>query len=156
VTQTEIQVAWPHPQPAGAGVHTAYKIRYKKDSELWNTAYSYNIPDVTNISTEHLSADGSQIRYTIDKLDQGTSYNFEITAVCHADQAKANKPIKGTTLEPDNECGAGECDRSSTIPIASLSVGDVIDVADYTMTIEELTPEGGDRYSGKGLAELPM
>ena len=158
-TETELQISWPHPQPSTNGQHSSYVLRYKEGSQLWGDAYTVNLPDWAKLTSEHLNATGDSMRYTIDQLSPGTLYNIEVTAICGDDQAKPNQAINGTTVPTEEkDCVNGECDRSSTEPIADIKVDDLIDIADYQMKIMEIAPDSTDpsKWMGKGLADMPL
>lgn len=158
-TETEIQLQWPFPGNHDELIISGYTIRHKTEAQLWNDSYTTDFANINNLKADHMVDD--TIRYTVEQLDPSTKYNFEITAKCGTDIAKANDPITGETKpEEEKDCGSDvQCDRSSTEPLAPApQVDDTVQISDYSMRLitVEADPKGANLWKGKAIAETPM
>lgn len=158
-TETEIQLQWPFPGDHDELIISGYTIRHKTEAQLWNDSYTTDFANINNLKADHMVDD--TIRYTVEQLDPSTKYNFEITAKCGTDIAKANDPITGETKpEEEKDCGSDvQCDRSSTEPLAPApQVDDTVQISDYSMRLitVEADPKGANLWKGKAIAETPM
>jgi len=160
ITETEIQLSWPYPQPLKSGydAQTSYTIRYKENGQVWSDAYPINF-----VLTSELQNDfelQQEVKKTINQLSPGVRYDIEVKARCGTEDARANEPLSGTTKElKEADCSqGGSCDRSSSKPLEDIKVGDTIGVADYKVKIKTIIKDtkGTNLWKGTGIAETPM
>ncbi|GAL86189.1 hypothetical protein CHU_3448 [Sporocytophaga myxococcoides] len=160
ITETEIQLSWPYPQPVkpGSKTQTSYKIRYKENGQVWSQSYPIDLVVTSELQADY-TAQG-EVKKTIDKLSSGVRYDIEVKAYCGTEDAIANEPFSGTTKEvKEADCSqGGSCDRTSKRPLEGLKVGDTIGVSDYKMKIITLSPDtrGAYLWKGTGVAATPL
>lgn len=153
---SEIRVSWKF-DPANTG----YKISYREEAQPPSEEYTQSFTDMDALKANML---GDTIKYTFNNLKSGTSYRFRLQALCGTEEALRNFPIKTSTL-PDakdkSNCGSSTaCDKSITTPtLSSLSPGDTIHCADYSIIVTKATAApsaNGNHYSGTGIMAMPI
>jgi hypothetical protein len=159
-TNAEIQLTWKY-EIARSG----YTIFYKEDSQKWSEQYTIDLKDIATLTLKNLTKSADSVRYTVDNLKSGVTYQFKVQAWCGIAQAQINDIVTGTTTTSPakGNCESGSsCDRSSTVGIAptEMIIGKTIEIADYTMEIVTINTSvdatGKTVYSGTGIAEMPF
>jgi len=152
-TETELQLAWTYED-----FRSGYTVFYKEESQVWDSAYTLDLKEIETLKSDNLR--GDTILYTIDGLKPSTAYYFKMQGWCGSEKSQTNVPVKGKTkaLIIGGDCTSSQaCDRSSQIPIDSVTVADTIMVSDYTMVITKSERIGTSQlYKGNGMAQVPM
>ncbi len=160
ITETEIQLSWPYPQPVKPGnkTQTSYTIRYKENGQVWGENYPISLVLTSELQDDYGTQ--GEVKKTINMLSSGVRYDIEVKAYCGTEDAIANEPLSGTTKEvKEADCSqGGSCDRTSKRPLEGLKIGDTIGVSDYKMKIITLSPDtrGANLWKGTGVAATPL
>jgi hypothetical protein len=161
ITKTSIQLVWEWESDTA---RSGYHVIYKDSDQNWSDPYEKSLTDMTHLASNNLNAAGDTLRYSIDNLKGGTTYQFRVSAYCGTEESIANEIIEAKTKPPlveAGDCGsATACDRSSDVPVSGLSEGDTIQLTDYTISITTLDGpnqvNGKTVYSGKGNAWVSL
>jgi len=152
-TDSEAQLAWSYT----TGLHTGFTIQYKEKDQHWGESYTTDLNDLQDLVANHKAPDSDKIRYTIPRLRSSKTYHFKLTGKCGIDQAQSNDVlIATTTAERMLNCEAGgACDRTSTIQIGTLALGDEIKISTYTLKISKITSQS-PLFTGEATGDIEI
>ncbi|MGB3779214.1 MAG: fibronectin type III domain-containing protein [Tunicatimonas sp.] len=125
-----------------AAPHSSYRVQYRqKGSSRWYQQESFQ-PEVI-----------------ITRLQPNTAYEYQVGGYCGSIAAGLSTLASVGTLEevvPEYACGlpVPAPNQESANPLPLLRVGEVIQAADFPVTVTESSGQSG-RFSGKGTVALP-
>ena len=122
--------------------HSSYRVQYRqKGTSRWYRQESFR-PEVI-----------------ITRLQPSTAYEYQVGGYCGSIAAGLSTLASVGTLEeivPEYACGlpVPAPNQESASPLPQLRVGEVIQAADFSVTVTESSGQSG-QFSGKGTVALP-
>ena len=132
-----IRLRWEAP-----GTHSSYRVQYRqKGTSRWYQQESF------------------QPEAIITRLQPSTAYEYQVGGYCGSIAAGLSTLASVGTLEeivPEYACGlpVPAPNQESASPLPQLRVGEVIQAADFSVTVTESSGQSG-QFSGKGTVALP-
>ena len=132
-----IRLRWEAP-----GTHSSYRVQYRqRGTSRWYQQESF------------------QPEAIITRLQPSTAYEYQVGGYCGSIAAGLSTLASVGTLEeivPEYACGlpVPAPNQESASPLPQLRVGEVIQAADFSVTVTESSGQSG-RFSGKGTVALP-
>jgi hypothetical protein len=149
-TKNQVQLAWKYEtKEDGTAARSGYTINYIDAAQSWSQQYTESLQNTDTLFTSNIS--GDTVKYTFLNFREDTEYLFKISAWCGTDKAQSNEIISGRTKSDaqQGDCQSGAmCDRSSTEPMSPIAVGDTIYMADQMLTIDSISPQRENIWSG--------
>ena len=132
-----IRLRWEAP-----GTHSSYRVQYRqRGTSRWYQQESF------------------QPEAIITRLQPSTAYEYQVGGYCGSIAAGLSTLASVGTLEeavPEYACGlpVPAPNQESAHPLPQLRVGEVIQAADFSVTVTESSGQSG-QFSGKGTVALP-
>ena len=132
-----IRLRWEAP-----GTHSSYRVQYRqKGTSRWYQQESF------------------QPEAIITRLQPSTAYEYQVGGYCGSIAAGLSTLASVGTLEeivPEYACGlpVPAPNQESASPLPQLRVGEIIQAADFSVTVTESSGQAG-QFSGKGTVALP-
>ena len=132
-----IRLRWEAP-----GTHSSYRVQYRqKGTSRWYQQETFH-PEAI-----------------ITRLQPSTAYEYQVGGYCGSIAAGLSTLASVGTLEevvPEYACGlpVPAPNQESASPLPQLRVGEVIQAADFSVTVTESSGQAG-QFSGKGTVALP-